>query len=145
GYISIFLATLAFIGVFCFYFPEQLTTPEFREIYTKDSMEALMTIVVIASFFFALLSLILSKRLKWALIGFAIAGAAILLGAFSVEGRSVEKTNWHFGLDWMLLDLLLMTLIFIPIELFFPKNKEQTKFHEEWRTDLVYFVISHLF
>ncbi len=145
GYISIFLATLAFFGVFCFYFPEQLTTPEFREIYTQESMEALMTIVVIASFFFALLSIILSKKLKWALIGSAIAGAAILFGAFSVEGRSVAKTDWHFGLDWMLLDLLLMTLIFIPIELFFPKNKEQTKFHEEWRTDLVYFVISHLF
>ena len=45
----------------------------------------------------------------------------------------------------MLLDLLLMTIIFIPLELFFPRNKSQTKFHEEWRTDLMYFVISHLF
>jgi len=63
----------------------------------------------------------------------------------SVRGRSVEKVSWHIGLDWMLLDLLLMTVIFIPLELFFPKNKSQTKFHEEWRTDLVYFVISHLF
>lgn len=145
GYVSIFLATLALLGVLCFYYPEQLTTPEFREIYTKDSMEALMTIVVIASFFFALLSLILSKKIKWAAIGSCIAGLAIVLGALNVQGRAVAKTNWHFGLDWMLLDLLLMTLIFIPIELFFPKNKEQTKFHEEWRTDLVYFVISHLF
>jgi lathosterol oxidase len=145
GYISIFLSTLTLLGVFCFYFPEQLTTPEFREIYTRESMEALMTIVVIASFFFALLSLILSKKIKWALIGSSIAGLAIIFGALSVQGRSVAKTDWHFGLDWMLLDLLLMTLIFIPIELFFPKNKAQTKFHTEWRTDLVYFVISHLF
>lgn len=145
GYISIFLATLALLGVLCFYFPEKLTTPEFREIYTKESMEALMTIVVIASFFFAALSLILSKKIKWALIGSGIAGLAIVFGALSVQGRDVAKSSWHFGLDWMLLDLLLMTLIFIPIELFFPKNKEQTKFHEEWRTDLVYFIISHLF
>lgn len=145
GYISIFLATLALLGVLCFYFPEKLTTPEFREIYTKESMEALMTIDVIAAFFFALLSIILSKKFKWALIGSAIAGVAILFGALSVQGRDVAKSSWHFGLDWMLLDLLLMTLIFIPIELFFPKNKEQTKFHSEWRTDLVYFVISHLF
>jgi len=54
GYISIFLATLALLGVLCFYFPEKLTTPEFREIYTKESMEALMTIDVIAAFFFCL-------------------------------------------------------------------------------------------
>ena len=145
GYISIFLSTVALLGIFCFRYPEQLTTPEFREVYTKESMETLMAGGIVAAFFFALLSLILSKRVKWALIGSGIAGVAILLGAFTVEGRAVEKTSWHFGLDWMLLDLLLMVAIFIPLELFFPKNKSQNKFHEEWRTDLMYFVISHLF
>ena len=145
GYVATFLATLALLGIFCFWYPEQLTTPEFREVYTKESMQALMAIVVISSFFFSLLSIILSRKIKWALPGVLIAGVAILLGAFTVEGRSVEKTSWHFGLDWMLLDLLLMTIIFIPLELFFPKNASQTKFHEEWRTDLTYFIISHLF
>jgi sterol desaturase/sphingolipid hydroxylase (fatty acid hydroxylase superfamily) len=145
GYISIFLAILALGGILCFRFPEMLTTPEFREVYTGESMAMLMTVVVIGSFFFALLSLILSKKIKWALTGTAIAALAVLLGAFTVKGRGVEMRSWHFGLDWMLLDLLLMTAIFIPLELFFPKQKEQTKFHEEWRTDLVYFVISHLF
>ena len=145
GYISIFLAVLVLLGIFCFRYPEQLTTPEFREIYTKESMQILMAAGIIAAFFFALLSIILSKKFKLALLGSGIAGVAILLGAFTVQGRSVEKVSWHFGLDWMLLDLLLMTVIFIPLELFFPKNKFQTKFHEEWRTDLMYFVISHLF
>lgn len=145
GYVSIFLAILALGGVLCFRFPERLTTPEFRDIYTGESMATLMAAVIIAAFFFALLSLVLSKKIRWALSGSAIAGLAVLLGAFHVEARAVDKTAWHFGLDWMLLDLLLMTVIFIPLELFFPKRNEQTKFHEEWRTDLVYFVISHLF
>jgi sterol desaturase/sphingolipid hydroxylase (fatty acid hydroxylase superfamily) len=145
SYISIFLAILALVGILCFRYPEWLTTPEFREIYTGDSMRILMTAVIIASFFFALVSLMLSKKVLLALPGAAISAIAILLGAFSVQSRSVAKTSWHLGLDWLLLDLLLMTVIFIPIELFFPKNKNQTKFHAEWRTDLVYFVISHLF
>jgi len=145
GYISIFLAIVALLGIFCFRYPEQLTTPEFREIYTKESMELLMAAGIIASFFFALLSIILSKKFTLGFVGSAISAIAVLLGAFSIEGRSVEKVSWHFGLDWMLLDILLMTVIFIPLELFFPKNKFQTKFHEEWRTDLMYFVISHLF
>jgi len=144
GYISTFLATLALLGIFCFMYPERLTTPEFRNVYTKESMQALMAIGVIASFGFALASIILSKNIKWAFPGVAIAGIAILLGAFSVKGRAVQNVSWHIGLDWMLLDLLLMTIIFIPLELFFPKNDKQTKFHEEWRTDLVYFIISHL-
>lgn len=145
GYISTFLSVLALGGMLCFRFPERLTTPEFREVYTAESMAGLITGVVIGSFFFALLSLILSKKIKWALPGVLLSGAAVLLGAFGMKGHGVSSTAWHFGLDWMLLDLLFMTVIFIPLELFFPKRKEQTKFHEEWRTDLVYFVISHLF
>ncbi|MEO6633761.1 MAG: sterol desaturase family protein, partial [Mucilaginibacter sp.] len=145
GYISIFLAVLVLLGILCFRYPERLTTPEFREIYTAQSMQILMGAGIIASFFFAMLSVLFSKKIKLALIGCGISGLAILLGALTVKGRSVSAANWHIGLDWMLLDLLLMTAIFIPLELFFPRNKSQTKFHEEWRTDLIYFVISHLF
>jgi sterol desaturase/sphingolipid hydroxylase (fatty acid hydroxylase superfamily) len=145
GYISIFLAIMALTSMLCFYFPEKLTTPEFRELYTAAMMQTLLKIVVVLCFFFALASFLLSKKIKLALIGSAIAGLAIVMGVLKVQGSVVQKSDWYFGLDWMLLDLLLMTIIFIPIELFFPKNKNQTKFHAEWRTDLVYFIISHLF
>ncbi len=144
GYISIFLSLLGLCGVICFKYPEWLTTPEFREVYTGESMKILMTSVIIASFFFGLLSFVLSKK-KYALIGVVIAAASIVVGGFDVQGRAVNKTSWHLGVDWLLLDLLLMAVIFVPIELALPKNKDQSKFHEEWRTDLVYFVISHLF
>ncbi|MBC7902298.1 MAG: sterol desaturase family protein, partial [Gemmatimonadaceae bacterium] len=145
GYVSIFLGLLSFLAVFCFQFPEWLTSPEFREVYTGESMAILLTSTIIASFFFAVLSFMLSKQKKYALIGMVISVLAIVVGGLGVQGRAVQSTSWHLGLDWLLLDLLLMAIIFIPIELVFPKNREQTKFHDEWRTDLVYFVVSHLF
>lgn len=145
GYISIFLATLSFLAVFCFMFPEWLTSPEFRNVYNGESMRILLISTIIASFFFAVLSFLLSKKKSYAIWGLLISTASIILGGFSVQGRAVDKTSWHLGMDWLLLDLLLMAVIFIPIELVWPKNREQTKFHAEWRTDLVYFVISHLF
>ncbi|MFT4019321.1 MAG: sterol desaturase family protein [Agriterribacter sp.] len=145
GYISIFLGSLSLLAILCFRFPELLTSPEFREVYTAHSMKTLLTATIIASFFFALLSFLLSKKKQWALVGLVICTIAIVIGGFSVQGRAVEKTSWHLGLDWLLLDLLLMAVIFVPIELVFPKNKQQPKFHDEWRTDLVYFVVSHLF
>ena len=138
------MAILGLGAILCFRFPELLTTPEFREIYTGESMHILVIAVLIAAFFFSMLSFILSKSIKLALPGAAIAGVAVLLGAFGLEGRAVNPSSMYLGLDWLLLDLLLMTVIFIPLELFFPKNKEQTKFHEEWRTDLVYFIVTHL-
>jgi sterol desaturase/sphingolipid hydroxylase (fatty acid hydroxylase superfamily) len=145
GAIAIFLAILSFFAVFCFKFPEILTSPEFRNIYTGQTMKTLLIAVLIASFFFAVLSFMLSQKRGMSLIAILISVGTIVLGGFNVEGRSVEKTSWHLGLDWLLLDLLLMTVIFIPIEMVWPKNSKQSKFHEEWRTDLVYFVISHLF
>jgi sterol desaturase/sphingolipid hydroxylase (fatty acid hydroxylase superfamily) len=145
GYTSIFLAVLSLLGVVCFKYPEWLTTPQFREVYTGELMKIVLTATLIASFLFALVSFMLSKQKKWAMTGLVVSTAAIVLGGFQVQGRAVEKTSWHLGVDWLLLDLLLMAVIFVPIELALPKNKQQSKFHEEWKTDLVYFVVSHLF
>ncbi|WP_296148758.1 sterol desaturase family protein [uncultured Flavobacterium sp.] len=144
GIISIFLGLMSFLGVFCFKYPEWLTTPEFREIYTGESMKILLTSVIIASLFFAVVSFMLSKKKKWALIGIVFCIATIVLGGFDVDPRAVGETKYHLGLDWLLLDLFLMAVIFVPIEMVFPKRKDQKTFHEEWRTDLVYFVVSHL-
>jgi sterol desaturase/sphingolipid hydroxylase (fatty acid hydroxylase superfamily) len=145
GYVSIFLASLSFLAVFCFKYPKILTSPEFRAVYTGEQMVVLLAGVLIASLFFALLSFILSKKRKLSLIGLMIAVATILIGGFKVEPSVVGSSKWYLGLDWLLLDLLLMAVIFIPIEMVFPKRPEQERFHEEWKTDLVYFVISHLF
>ncbi|QWX83366.1 sterol desaturase family protein [Cellulophaga sp. HaHaR_3_176] len=144
GAISVFLGLLSLIGILCFKFPEQLTTPEFREVYTANMVENLLLGAIVATFLFALISVLLNKTKKNAVIGVILGVATIAVGGFSVEGRAVEKVNWSIGLDWLILDLFIMALLFVPIELAFPKNKLQTKFHDEWRTDLIYFGISHL-
>lgn len=144
GAISILLGALSIAALLCFKFPEQFTTPEFREVYTADIVENLMFGGIIATFLFGLVSLLFNKNKRNATIGICLGVLTILLGGFKVEGRAVEEVRWSIGLDWLILDLLLMVLLFVPIELAFPKNKLQSKFHEEWRTDLIYFGISHL-
>ncbi|MFD2720513.1 sterol desaturase family protein [Hymenobacter monticola] len=145
GNASIFLAVLAMAAVLCFHYPEYLTTPEFRELYTGEMMKTVLMAVIVASFLFATVSYLLSQQKKLALTGIGIAALAVVTGGFAVQPRAVEKTIWHVGLDWLLIDLLLLAVIFIPIEMFFPQNKRQSRFHAEWRTDLVYFTVSHLF
>ncbi len=145
GYVSIFLASLSFLAVFCFKYPRILTSPEFREIYRGEDMALLLSLCIIASLFFAVLSFILSKKKSYSLIGLLIIVSTILIGGFKVEPSVVGESKWYLGLDWLLLDLLLMAIIFVPIEMVWPKRLGQDRFHEEWKTDLVYFVISHLF
>ena len=145
GYVSIFLAILSFLAVFCFKYPKIFTSPQFREVYTGEQMKTLLVSTIIASFFFAVLSFILSKKKSYALIGILIIVATIFIGGFEVQPSVVGDSKWYLGLDWLLLDLFLMAIIFIPIEMVWPKNLEQSRFHEEWKTDLVYFIVSHLF
>jgi sterol desaturase/sphingolipid hydroxylase (fatty acid hydroxylase superfamily) len=145
GYICIFLGILSLSAILCFHFPEQFTTPQFREVYTGEMMKQLLMGVIIASFFFAVLSFILSKRKKLALTGILLSTIAVALGGFQVQPSSVDKTVWSIGLDWLLLDLFILAVIFIPIEMAFPKRPDQVRFHPEWKTDLMYFAISHLF
>ena len=145
GIVSIFLGLLSLIGLLCFRFPEWLTTPDLREVYTGEMVEKLIFGAIIVSFIFSLISFVLSKEKRYALIGLSLCILTIMLGGFGVEGRSVEKVSWSLGLDWLIIDLLLMAILFVPIEMVLPKRNDQPRFHEEWRTDLVYFIISHLF
>src|SRR5208282_4017545 len=48
------------------------------------------------------------------------------------------------GFDWFLLDLLVMTIVFVPVERFWPLHPEQGTFRPQWTTDAFYFLATHL-
>src|SRR2546430_7403445 len=56
----------------------------------------------------------------------------------------MRETPAYLGLDWFLLNLLLLALVFVPLERLFPRLAAQPIFRTGWQTDLGYFAISHL-
>ena len=66
------------------------------------------------------------------------------MGGASVPINRDLHNGPAIGLDWFLLDMLLMTLIFSPIEVLWPAYQEQSVFRNEWLTDIVYFLSTHL-
>ena len=144
GYLSIFLAIICLGTTICAYFPEYLTTSDFRELYKPNFIKWIFLIVLVLSFGFALTSFILSKKTKLGFLGILLIAGSIFLATGLPEYQNIESKSFTIGLDWLLIDILISAIIFIPIELFLPKRLEQTKFHNEWRTDLIYFIISHL-
>ena len=44
-----------------------------------------------------------------------------------------EQIYRDLGLDWFLLNLLLLSLIFVPLERLFPRLKEQGVFRYGWK------------
>ena len=138
GYLSVFFSLISFGAVICFLFPEYFTTEEFRDKYPMEIIRRLLFGCLLFSFLFAFLSLLLSKKAKYAFFGMTISIIAILLGGSGIEVKEFEQSIFSISLDWMLLEILVLSLIFVPIELFFPKRVNQSKFHPEWKTDLVY-------
>ncbi|WP_290700011.1 sterol desaturase family protein [Lacinutrix sp.] len=145
GYLSIFLAVISLGFVICAYFPDTFTTKDFRAIYNPQIVKWSILAVLVLSFIFAFSSLILSKKKRYGFISTIIIAITILLGTALPEGSGIQDQSVTIGLDWLLIDVLVSAIVFIPIELFLPKRLNQSKFHEEWRTDLVYFIVSHLF
>jgi hypothetical protein len=64
-------------------------------------------------------------------------------GNIPYEG-AVPTTPVYLGLDWFLLNLLLLAVVFILLEKVWPHRVDQSVFRRGWTTDTVYFFMSHL-
>ena len=141
---SIFCGLLSLGGVLCLRFPALLTLPEARAHYPIHIVRLLIEGTIIAAFVFGAVSAYLRQRKVLALTGMGLGLAAALLGGGNVPlpGEVASKTG--IGVDWFLLDLLVMTVVFLPLERFWPLHSGQKTFRPEWTTDAAYFVATHL-
>jgi lathosterol oxidase len=95
------------------------------------------------AFVLGVVSIVLKRRKALGLTGAGLALLATLMGGSEVAVATPVARSNHVGLDWFLLDLFLLSAIFVPIELLFARL-DQPIFREDWRTDLWHFGISHL-
>jgi sterol desaturase/sphingolipid hydroxylase (fatty acid hydroxylase superfamily) len=57
----------------------------------------------------------------------------------------IPTRSIYFGLDFFILNFIAFALVFIIIEKIFGHYKNQPIFRKEWKTDLIYFAVNHLF
>lgn len=143
GTLSVVLGAMGLGGVLCFLFPELLTTPEVRNALPLPFLRGLLRVVLVAAFVLGALSILLWRNKRLGLVGLTLATVAQVLGGSSIPGRSVTSST-HLGLDWFLLNLFFLALVFVPLERLFPHRAEQGPFRFGWRLDLIYFFASHL-
>ena len=144
GVLSAFFGLLAFGAVVCLHFPELLTSPELRPYYPMYLIRLLIQAVIVSAIILGVVSAMLRRKKALALTGMLFSLAATLLGGASVPINGRLGHGPAIGLDWFLLDMLLMTLTFSPIEVLWPAYPKQSVFRNEWVTDIVYFLSTHL-
>ena len=62
GWVSVSLGVLSVLGVLCFHFPDLMTTPELRQVYTADQMRYLLYAGMILSVAFGLVTFVLNRK-----------------------------------------------------------------------------------
>ena len=144
GILSVFFGFLAFGGVLCLHFPQFLTSAEFRPFYSLHAIRILIQSLIVAAVAFGVISSLLRKKKTLALTGMLLAIASTAWGGSSVKVNGSQLNGMTIGMDWFLLDLLLMALIYVPLERIWPHYPEQGTFRRGWTQDVVYFMSTHL-
>ncbi len=144
GVIALGLASLCFLGVLAFHFPQYLTTPQLRQNYDVNLLRQLMLGAMIVSGALALFNIIRGRSRWLALAAFVLVGLTLALGGHKVPVNDFADNTPYIGLDWFILDLLGSTLIFVFIEKLFALRREQPVFRAQWQTDLHHFIVNHM-
>jgi sterol desaturase/sphingolipid hydroxylase (fatty acid hydroxylase superfamily) len=118
--------------------------PMLREQYGHPWFRLALHFILIAAFALAVLNIVLRKQKIMGLAAIAAVLVATLLGGSHVESSGVLATGYYLGLDWFLINLSLLGILFIPLERLFGLRTEQSIFRSDWRQDLFYFLVNSL-
>ena len=138
------LGVLGLGAVLCFRYPEWLTMPELRGRYPLVYVRALLHVVLVAAFLLATASVWLRHNKALGLTGIMLVLVAALLGGSRVQVDRDVPAGGVFGLDWFLLNLILFSVVYVPLERLFARHPEQPVFRRGWKTDLTYFFMNSL-
>src|SRR2546429_2974498 len=134
GVLGVFFGLLGLGGALCLHFPGLLTLPEARSHYPMVMIRLLIQGMIAAAFVLAAISAILRQRKVLALTGGLLAAMAALLGGGSTPLPKDGGSHYGIGFDWFLLDLLVMNVVFVPVERVWPLHARQKTFPPQWTT-----------
>ncbi len=112
--------------------------------YPMHAVRVLIQSLIVGAILFGITSSILRKKRTLAFTGLLLATAAAVLGGSSVQISGNLRNGPAIGMDWFLLDMFLMALIYVPLERIWPQYPQQGTFRTEWTLDVVYFMSTHL-
>ncbi len=144
GVLALALAVLGLGTVLCLRYPGLLTIPDARAFYNVGLIRLALHLVLITAFLLGISSIVLRRSKALGFVALSGVLLAALLGGSNAQDRLHLHSDVYLGLDWFLLNLILMGLVFVPVERLLGR-KDQPIFRFEWREDLLYFLISTLF
>ncbi len=144
GMVSLVLGVVGLATVLCLLYPSLLTVADVRGYYNVGLIRLALHVVLIVAFVMGAVSVAMRQSKLLGFAGMTTVLIATLLGGSRATSRLETSGDIYFGLDFFLLNLILLGAIFIPLERLF-KKRDQPIFRDDWREDLFYFFFSSLF
>ncbi|AMP02629.1 fatty acid hydroxylase superfamily protein [Collimonas pratensis] len=141
--IALSLGFLSLLGVLAFHYPQYLTTPELRHVYSVSLMRQILFGALLIAGVLSLANILFGRQRSLNFSALLMVLAAVAWGGSKVAVGEFPDHTPYIGLDWFIIDLLGSTLIFVLIEKMFPLYRKQAIFRFEWQTDLVHFAVNH--
>jgi len=144
GVTSGLLGILCVLAELCFLLPDLLVTQDARPFYRAniDFFRALLLATIFATFALGAASILLLRSKTHGLLGIGLGCIALLMGGSQAQPIEVGGGAVSAGLDYLVLELLVLGLIFVPLERVFAL-RPQNIFRPGWQTDLKHFFVSH--
>lgn len=148
GWLSGSLALLAAIAgllmVLLRWYPETFSYPQIAFIHESGVMTVVLRFVLLAGYALSLISLILSDRRVLGWTALALSVLVSLMATTQPDTSGAAAQALYFGLDYFIINVLVVGFLFVPLERFFPARAEQTVFRAEWQEDMFYYLVSSM-
>ena len=145
GVASGLLGALCVMGSLCFLLPDFLVTRDAMPFYAANLgvFRATLWAAIGATLVLAVTSLLLLRSKAHGMLGLLLAAVALLMGGGAAEPLAIDgDPAYALGLDYFVLELLVLGLLFIPIERLWALRPQRI-FRAGWQTDLKHFFVSH--
>ncbi len=143
GVVAVLAGSLALGGVLCLRFPATFTAPALRAIYPLLVVRLAIGALLALAFGLGAASALLRRRKALGATAIALGIAALALGGPGAPVPAVIGRGAGIGLDWFLVNALIMTALFVPLERLAPRHPDQRVFRRGWSTDAVYTFVGH--
>jgi lathosterol oxidase len=126
-------------------FPEYVQFGPLQPLYTTPYLRAGIHVTLVTAFLLGSVSACLRANKALALTGIGCTLLASLLGGSQVgPARGAHTASSWLAVDFFVLNLLLYSAVFIPLERLFALRPDQAVFRRHWLVDLSYFFVNSL-
>ena len=124
-------------------FPELVHFGELRPLYDSPYLRAAIHATLVSAFLLGTVSAFLRANKALALTGIGFTLVAALLGGSRVAAAPTTgaPSSW-LAVDFFVLNLLLYSAVFVPLERLFPLRATQAVFRRHWLVDVSYFFVN---